>query len=83
MSAEYAQMTIWDGPLKEEKTLWLEMIDLKERQNNLRRGLFGRYDFMKKELASLRAELDELRRIKVQRADEKVQHYDDLRAATG
>ena len=55
------QLTFWDGPLSEMKPIWVELYDLKEKQNNLRRGLFSRFDFMKKEMCELKEELANLK----------------------
>jgi len=52
------QLTFWDEPLCPEKNIWMELYDLKEKQNNTRRGLFSRHDYMKKEIAQLRQELE-------------------------
>lgn len=76
-------MTFWDGPLENEKTVWTEIYDLKEKQNNIRRGLFSRYDFMKKELCSLKAELAELRQSVNTKPDNKIFDYDELKRASG
>ena len=41
-----------------EEAFLTELTDLKEKQNNLRRGLFQRYDIMKKEIESLKEQLE-------------------------
>lgn len=55
------QLTFWDDPLSPEKNIWMELYDLKEKQNNTRRGLFSRHEHMKKEIAQLRQEIEELK----------------------
>ncbi len=58
------QLTFWDiQPINEENKLWCELYDLKESHHNLRRGLFTRHDFMKKELCKLQKEVTELREL--------------------
>lgn len=73
------QLTFWDGPLTEAKPIWLELYDLKEKQNNLRRGLFSRYDFVKKEVCELKEELANLKLLL--KTYSGVSNYDLLRIA--
>jgi hypothetical protein len=54
------QLTFWDVETS-KSPLWKEVSDLKEKQNNLRRGLFQRYDIMKKELEFLKEELTQIK----------------------
>ena len=52
------QLSLWETTDTHSETLvWKEVTDLKEKQNNLRRGLFQRYDIMKKEIGALKEEL--------------------------
>lgn len=51
------QLTFWDMPVTEEKIIWMELEDLKTKQNNLRRGLFGRFDELQKEIDLLRKQI--------------------------
>jgi len=55
------QLTFWDGPLLEAKSVWQEIYEIKEKQNNIRRGLFSRHEHMKTEVCSLKKELHEIR----------------------
>jgi|BogFormECP03_OM2_1039629.scaffolds.fasta_scaffold00001_19 hypothetical protein len=55
MSAE--QLTFWKDEITHEGMMWLELADLKTKQNNLRRGLFQRFDELQKELELLRNQL--------------------------
>lgn len=48
------QLTFWDIPINQETHMMMQIIDLKEKQNNLRRGIFRRYDEMKKEIDELK-----------------------------
>lgn len=60
------QLSFWDEPVTEEKIIWMEMADLKTKQNNLRRGLFQRFDELQKEMDGLRTQIIFLREEKVQ-----------------
>lgn len=51
------QLTFWDKPITEDQIIWTEMADLKTRQNNLRRGIFQRFDELEKEVELLRDQL--------------------------
>lgn len=51
------QLTFWEEPITEEKIIWMEIEDLKTKQNNLRRGLFGRFDELQKEIELLRNQI--------------------------
>lgn len=51
------QLTLWDEPITEEKVIWDELADLKTKQNNLRRGIFQRFDELQKETDLLRQQL--------------------------
>lgn len=55
MSAE--QLTFWKKPITEENVIWNELADIKTKQNNLRRGLFQRFDEMQKEIELLREQI--------------------------
>lgn len=55
------QLLLWDKSFGPDNLLILQVIDLKEKQNNLRRGLFQRYDNMQKELADLREQVATLK----------------------
>lgn len=52
------QLLLWNTGTAEESLILTELTDLKEKQNNLRRGLFQRYDIMKKEIESLKEQLE-------------------------
>ena len=66
------QMTFWDSPLSPEKNLWLEIYNLKEKHNNVRRGLFGRHESLKKEVAELKKQIEELRTVLNYGPEEKI-----------
>lgn len=52
------QLNLWDiGTDSKEAAVLKELTDLKEKQNNLRRGLFQRYDKMQKEIECLKEEI--------------------------
>ena len=51
------QLTFWEQPVTQESVIWSEMADIKAKQNNLRRGLFQRFDELQKEIENLRAQL--------------------------
>lgn len=51
------QLTFLDEPISEQKFMWLELADLKTKQNNLRRGLFQRFEELQKEIDLLRNQL--------------------------
>lgn len=51
------QLTFWDRPITEENIMWSELADLKTRQNNLRRGIFYRFDELEREVEFLRDQL--------------------------
>lgn len=55
------QMLLWNEPLTDEILMRQQISDLKEKQNNLRRGIFQRYDQLQKELVALREEMVKLR----------------------
>jgi hypothetical protein len=55
MAAE--QLTFWQEPVTVESVIWSEMADLKSKQNNLRRGLFQRFDELQKEIDSIKSQL--------------------------
>ena len=55
--ASAQQLTFWDHPLTEENIMWGELADLKTRQNNLRRGIFFRFDELEREVESLRNQI--------------------------
>lgn len=55
------QLSLWNIPINSESLVLKEMTDLKEKQNNLRKGLFQRYDIMKKEIDSLKNELNDIK----------------------
>ena len=55
--ASTEQLTFWDQPLTEENIMWGELADLKTRQNNLRRGIFFRFDELEREVESLRNQI--------------------------
>lgn len=48
------QLTFLKEPISEQKFMWLELADLKTKQNNLRRGLFQRFEELQKEIDLLR-----------------------------
>lgn len=54
---EAEQLTFWSEPITEEKIIWTEIMDLQTKQNNLRRGLFGRFDELQKEIQGLKEQL--------------------------
>lgn len=51
------QLTFWEMPFSEEQVIWAEMADLKTKQNNLRRGIFQRFDELQNEIENLRNQL--------------------------
>lgn len=55
------QILFWDEPLGNDNLLILQVIELKEKQNNLRRGLFQRYDNIQKEIADLKEQVATLK----------------------
>ena len=55
------QLLLWNTGTAEESLILTELTDLKEKQNNLRRGLFQRYDMMQKELQLLKEEQAQLK----------------------
>lgn len=55
------QLLLWNTGTAEESLILTELTDLKEKQNNLRRGLFQRYDIMKKEIESLKEQIELLK----------------------
>ena len=55
--ASAEQLTFWEKPITEENILWGELADLKTRQNNLRRGIFYRFDELEREVESLRNQI--------------------------
>ncbi|CAF24136.1 hypothetical protein [Candidatus Protochlamydia amoebophila] len=57
------QLSLWDvgTPVEENILFWKEMHDLKETQNNLRRGFFQRYDIMNKEIQFLKEQIELLK----------------------
>lgn len=54
------QMLLWEEPMTEERLLREALSDLKDKQNNLRRGLFQRFDQLHKEVIELREKVQEL-----------------------
>lgn len=54
------QMLLWDEPMTEHKLLRDDLSALKDKQNNLRRGLFQRFDQLQKEVLDLREKMKEL-----------------------
>lgn len=66
------QMTFWDSPLSPEKNLWLEIYEIKEKHNNVRRGLFGRHEALKKEVAELKKQIEELKSLLSFNMSEKI-----------
>ena len=63
MSAE--QLTFWEAPHNENVAVWEELTTLKMKQNNLRRGMFQRYDDILDEIACLKAEIAQLKEHKL------------------
>lgn len=59
------QMLLWKEPLTDEVLMRKELHDLKEKQNNLRRGLFQRFDQLQKEVMALKEELIALRKERI------------------
>jgi len=57
----YEQLTFLDKLQVEEQAIWLKYYDLKEKQDNLRRGLFSRHDQVKKEVSILQQEVEILK----------------------
>ena len=51
-----------EEPLTPENLIKQDVRDLKEKQNNLRRGLFKRFDELNKEVQKLRLELSCLKK---------------------
>ena len=64
-----------------EKSFWVELYDLKEKQNNIRRGLFSRHNNMKKELCALKEEVELLK--SMIRSPIEILEYPDLREVNG
>ena len=60
MSAE-VQLEIWAVPYNRQQAMAQEMDELKQKQNNLRRGLFFRFGEISKEVALLREEIADLK----------------------
>jgi hypothetical protein len=60
------QLTFWEEPVTEQKIIWMELEDLKSKQNNLRRGLFGRFDELQKEIDLLRNQISFLTSAKLE-----------------
>lgn len=60
MSTE-KQLLLWNTGTAEESLILTELTDLKEKQNNLRRGLFQRYDIMQKEIILLKEQVEQLK----------------------
>lgn len=54
------QLLLWEEPMTEEKLIREALSDLKDKQNNLRRGLFQRFDQLQKEVVELREKVQEL-----------------------
>jgi len=59
------QMLIWQEPLTDEVLMRKELLDLKDKQNNLRRGLFQRFDQLQKEVVALKEEVMVLRKERI------------------
>ncbi len=51
------QLTFLEEPISEQKFMWLELADLKTKQNNLRKGLFQRFEELQKEIDLLRNQI--------------------------
>ncbi len=51
------QLTFWDLPTTDHRFVWVELQDIRDKQHNMRRGLFKRYDELKNELETLKEEL--------------------------
>lgn len=51
------QLTLFEHTVTENECIWLEMAHLKTKQNNLRKGLFGRFDELQKELDEIKMQL--------------------------
>jgi len=66
------QLSLWDLPSTDEKFLWLQLEDLREKQNNLRRGLFVRFDKLKTEIDILK---EEMQAMKIQKSTEELEYY--------
>ncbi len=55
------QLTFWDEPINEQAAVWLAFNQLKMKQNNLRKGIFQRFDDLLEEISYLRAEIERLK----------------------
>lgn len=75
------QLNFWDKPLTEQQLLWDEVYTIKEKQNNLRRGVFQRHDKLNYELQQLREEVESLKRNLGLKSESKVVEYDFFKQA--
>lgn len=55
------QLTFWDEPLTEYSHVKAEMCLIKDSQDNLRRGIFKRYDDVLNELNHLRRDIAKIK----------------------
>lgn len=55
------QLTFWDLPATDDRFVWVELQDIREKQHNLRRGIFKRYDDLKNEIGQLKEEIEALK----------------------
>lgn len=51
------QLTFFEEPSTEQNALWTEINDLKNKQNNIRRGLFQRFEELQREVELLRNQI--------------------------
>jgi hypothetical protein len=51
------QLTFFEEPSTEQNAMWTEINDLKNKQNNMRRGLFQRFEELQKEVELLRNQI--------------------------
>ena len=57
------QMLLWDNaPMTEEKKVWMTLVNLEERQDKMRRGLYREIGELKKENTGLRDLIYEIKR---------------------
>jgi len=51
------QLTFFEEPSTEQNAMWTEINDLKNKQNNMLRGLFQRFEELQKEVELLRNQI--------------------------
>jgi hypothetical protein len=51
------QLSLFNEPSTEQNAIWTEINDLKSKQNNIRRGLFQRFEELQNEVQLLRNQI--------------------------